>query len=136
MLGIVGELFVVKKKLFACSEDELGAAINALQNSIGELHGRLPQEREISQKSAMYQPTCRSVSLSSYSLAQQGPGPQTCRGKKLFQFAGRYESAIMIRLSWHDRNYFCRDGPLVELNKRPSRAFVPNQRPSQKFAKK
>jgi len=60
MLGIVRELFVVKKKLFACSEDELGAAINAFQYFVGELHDRLPQEREIFQKSAMNQPTCRS----------------------------------------------------------------------------
>jgi len=81
MLGIVGELFVVEKYLFARSKDELSAAINALQDSIGELHDRLPREREINPEIG-HEPTKRAapVSLSSYLLPQQGPGPQTCRG--------------------------------------------------------
>jgi len=45
-LGIVDKLFVVEKDLFACGEHELGAAINTLQDTIGELHGRLPQRRD------------------------------------------------------------------------------------------
>lgn len=42
-LGIVLELFVVKKQLLASGEDELFPAINTLQDSICEFHGRLPR---------------------------------------------------------------------------------------------
>jgi hypothetical protein len=35
-------LFVVEEDLLAGSKNELGAAVDARQNSIGELHGRLP----------------------------------------------------------------------------------------------
>jgi hypothetical protein len=41
-LGIVFELLVVEKDLLASREDELGAAVNALEDSICEFHGRLP----------------------------------------------------------------------------------------------
>ena len=47
MLGIVLEFFVVEEQLFACGKDELGAAIEALQNSVDKFHGRLPQRREL-----------------------------------------------------------------------------------------
>jgi hypothetical protein len=36
-------LFVVKKQLLARSEDEFFTAINALEYSISEFHGRLPR---------------------------------------------------------------------------------------------
>jgi hypothetical protein len=45
--GIVLELLVVEEELLAGSKYKLGAAIDALQNSVGKLHGRLPQRREI-----------------------------------------------------------------------------------------
>lgn len=44
MLGVVLELFVVEKDLFARSENKLGAAVNTLKDSIGEFHGRLPSQ--------------------------------------------------------------------------------------------
>ena len=44
VLGIVLELFVVEEKLLARSEDELGATVIALQNSVGKLHGRFPEK--------------------------------------------------------------------------------------------
>ena len=41
-LGIVLELFVVEENLLAGRKNELGAAVDALEYSIGEFHGRLP----------------------------------------------------------------------------------------------
>jgi hypothetical protein len=41
-LRVVLELFVVEEDLLAGRKNELGAAVDALQNSIGEFHGRLP----------------------------------------------------------------------------------------------
>jgi hypothetical protein len=38
VLGVILELFVVKEDLFARREDELGAAVGALQYSILEFH--------------------------------------------------------------------------------------------------
>jgi hypothetical protein len=40
-LGVVLELFVVKKKLFASGEYEVGAAIHALENFVLEVHLRV-----------------------------------------------------------------------------------------------
>ena len=45
-LGIVLELFIVKKELFTRGEHKFLAAIDALQNSICKFHGRLPRSRE------------------------------------------------------------------------------------------
>jgi hypothetical protein len=42
MFGVVLELFIVEKQLLAGREHKLGAAIVALQYSVGEFHGRLP----------------------------------------------------------------------------------------------
>jgi hypothetical protein len=46
VLGVVLELFIVKKDLLAGRKHKLGGAVAALQHSIGEFHGRLPQNRE------------------------------------------------------------------------------------------
>ena len=43
---VVLELLVEEEKLFACGEYEILTAIHALQNSIGEFHGRLPKDLE------------------------------------------------------------------------------------------
>ena len=43
VLGVVLELFIVKEDLLARGKDKFGAAVCALQNSIGEFHGRLPR---------------------------------------------------------------------------------------------
>jgi hypothetical protein len=44
VFGIVLELFIVEEDLLASSKYELGAAVNALEDSIGEFHGRLPSQ--------------------------------------------------------------------------------------------
>lgn len=45
VLGVVFELFVVEKHLLAGSEDKLGAAVYALQDSIREFHvARFPEQ--------------------------------------------------------------------------------------------
>jgi hypothetical protein len=42
VLGVVFELFIVEEDLLAGSKHKLGAAVAALQDSIGEFHVRLP----------------------------------------------------------------------------------------------
>jgi len=42
-LGVVRELFVVEKNLLAGCKNKIGAAVNALQDSIREFHSRLPK---------------------------------------------------------------------------------------------
>jgi hypothetical protein len=54
MFGVVLELLIVEEELFACCKNKLSAAVNALQDSIGEFHGRLPSQG-IAPKSAMAQ---------------------------------------------------------------------------------
>jgi hypothetical protein len=49
-LGVVFELFVLEKDLFACGEDKFGAAVNAREYSIFEFHGRLPWRMGIHRK--------------------------------------------------------------------------------------
>jgi len=49
VLGVVFELFIVKKKLLACGKYKLGTAVTALQHSIDILHGRLPKRKENSE---------------------------------------------------------------------------------------
>jgi hypothetical protein len=44
VFGIVLELFVVEEELLARGKDELGAAVYALEHTIGKFHGRLPQQ--------------------------------------------------------------------------------------------
>jgi hypothetical protein len=44
VFGVVLELFVVEEKLLTGGENKLGATVEALQNSVGILHGRLPKE--------------------------------------------------------------------------------------------
>jgi len=46
-LRIVFELLVVKEKLLASSKNEFLAAIDTLQYTICELHGRHPQNRDL-----------------------------------------------------------------------------------------
>jgi len=65
-LGIVFELFVVKKQLLAGGEDELFPAINAFQNSISEFHGRLPRTQGNVLNRPCQQLPSRSLSRSSF----------------------------------------------------------------------
>jgi hypothetical protein len=60
MLGIILELFVVKKQLFTRGEHEFCAAIVTLQYSVDEFHDRLPQKQGLRSKSAMNLRPCRS----------------------------------------------------------------------------
>lgn len=55
MLGVVFELFIVEEDLLAGGKNKFGAAVAALQDSIGEFHDRLPQNRDEAPKSAMAQ---------------------------------------------------------------------------------
>jgi hypothetical protein len=73
-LGIVLELFVVKENLLASRENELGAAVDALEYSIGEFHCRLPRNRDIHRNRPMGN-DCRSRFPVIVRTAQQGPGP-------------------------------------------------------------
>jgi hypothetical protein len=45
--GVVLEVLVVKKELFARRKDEFASAVNALQHSIRKFHGRFPIRRKI-----------------------------------------------------------------------------------------
>jgi hypothetical protein len=44
VFGVVFELFIVEKELLAGRKNELGAAVDTLQNSIGEFHGQLASQ--------------------------------------------------------------------------------------------
>jgi hypothetical protein len=75
MLGVVLELFIVEEELLACSEHKLGAAVDTLQGSIGEFHGRLPSQG-LAPKSAMAQLVLAGRgSLISFVVHYKGPGP-------------------------------------------------------------
>jgi hypothetical protein len=75
VFGVVFELFIVEKQLLAGRKNELGATVDALQNSIGEFHGQLASQG-IAPKSATAQlGTCRSRFPVLFLVAQQGPGP-------------------------------------------------------------
>jgi hypothetical protein len=52
VLRVVLELFVVEKYLFACCKNELCPAVDTLERSIVEFHGRLPLQG-LTPKSAM-----------------------------------------------------------------------------------
>jgi hypothetical protein len=76
VFGVVFELFIVEKELLAGSKNELGAAVDTFQDSIGEFHGRLASQG-IAPKSATAQlGTCRSRFPVLFLVAQQGPGPR------------------------------------------------------------
>jgi hypothetical protein len=46
-LGVVLKLFIVKEKLLTRGENELIAAVYALEDSILKFHGRLPREGKL-----------------------------------------------------------------------------------------
>jgi hypothetical protein len=80
MLGVVLELLIVEEKLLACCENKLGAAVNALEDSIGEFHGRLPSQG-LPPKSAMAQQKIAGRgSLMSFVVHYKGPGPHLKQG--------------------------------------------------------
>jgi hypothetical protein len=72
----------VKKQLLARSEDELFPAINALQDTIGKFHGRLPR----TQGNDLNRPclkNCRPVPCL-VRLSQHGPGPRRGAAQTVF----------------------------------------------------
>ena len=81
--GVILELFVVEEKLFAGRENKLGATIDALENSIGKLHDRLPHWQGSTLKSAMTNRKDSPVPFPclSTSFFYQGPGRNKFSGK-------------------------------------------------------
>jgi hypothetical protein len=75
VLGVVFELFIVEEDLLAGSKYKLGAAVAALQYSIGEFHVRLPRNRDMHRNRLWLPVTCRLRFPVSVRVAQQGPGP-------------------------------------------------------------
>jgi hypothetical protein len=75
VFGVVLELFIVKKELLAGRKNELGAAVDALQNSIGEFHGQLASQGITPKSVTARSRTCRSRLPVLFLVAQQGPGP-------------------------------------------------------------
>jgi hypothetical protein len=73
-LGIVLELFVVEEELLACRKNELGAAVDALEYSIGEFHGRLPQSRDVHRNRPLGERLAGPGSLFSFVLQNKSPG--------------------------------------------------------------
>jgi hypothetical protein len=80
MLGVVLELFVVEEQLLACCENKLGAAVNALEDSIGEFHGRLPSQGRPPKSAMTQQELAGPGSLSSFVVHSKGPGPHQKQG--------------------------------------------------------
>jgi hypothetical protein len=76
VFGVVFELFIVKKKLLAGRKNELGAAIDARQDSIGEFHGRLASQGITPKSVTARSRTCRSRFPVFFQVVQQGPGPR------------------------------------------------------------
>jgi hypothetical protein len=74
VLGIVCELLVVEEKLLAGGEYKLFAAVDALQDSVFEFHGRLPQRRGDTESAMTPKLLAGPVSLSSCFFHNKGPG--------------------------------------------------------------
>jgi hypothetical protein len=74
--GIVLEFFIVKEELLTSGKDKLRTAVNALQNPVDKLHGRLPQRWEYAEIGLDLERRAGPVSLSLSLNPQQGPGPQ------------------------------------------------------------
>jgi hypothetical protein len=75
MLGVVLKLLIVKEDLLARGKHKFSATIGALQNSIGEFHGRLPRSGRRDEIGLGSEETCRSRFPVYFRNAQQGPGP-------------------------------------------------------------
>jgi hypothetical protein len=80
VLGVVLELFVVEEQLLACCENKLGAAVNTLEDSIGEFHGRLPSQGSPPKSAVTQQELAGPGSLSSFVVHFKGPGPHQKQG--------------------------------------------------------
>jgi hypothetical protein len=76
VFGVVFELFIVEKELLAGRKNELGAAVDALQDSIGEFHGQLASQGITPKSTTAQLGTCRSRFPVLFLVAQQEPGPR------------------------------------------------------------
>jgi hypothetical protein len=76
VFGVVLELFIVEKQLLARRKNELGAAVDTLQNTIGEFHGRLASQGITPKSATARLGNCRSRFPVLFLVAQQGPGPR------------------------------------------------------------
>jgi hypothetical protein len=80
MLGVVLELLIVEKDLLARCKYKIGAAVNAFQDSIGKLHGRLPsQETDRSRPQTLAEDSGLG-SLSTFKCTTRGPDRTKKRG--------------------------------------------------------
>jgi hypothetical protein len=73
MLGVVLELLIVEEELLACREHKLGAAVDTLQDSIGEFHGRLPSQGLSPKSATALQDLAGRGSLISFVVHYKGP---------------------------------------------------------------
>jgi hypothetical protein len=73
VLRVVFELFIVEEDLLACCENEFGAAVNTLQDSIGEFHGRLPSQGTLPKSATALTKLAGPGSLFSFVLHSKGP---------------------------------------------------------------
>jgi hypothetical protein len=78
-------LFVVKKQLLAGGEDELFPAINALQDSIGKFHGRLPR----TQGNDLNRPCRKNLPSRSLFVRLPNTGPGREEGRRKLSSLGR-----------------------------------------------
>jgi hypothetical protein len=76
VFGVVLELLIVEKELLAGRKNELGAAVNTLQDSIGEFHGQLASQGITPTVVTASSKTCRSGFPVLFQVAHQGPGPR------------------------------------------------------------
>lgn len=73
MLGVVFELFVVEENLFAGRKHELGAAVNACEDSILEFHCRFPVQGLAPKRPSLLTNLPVSGSLLSFVMLNKGP---------------------------------------------------------------
>jgi hypothetical protein len=85
--------------LLAGSKNELGAAVDTCQNSIGEFHGQLASQGITPTSITARSGTCRSRFPVLFQVAQQGPGPRQKLAvfKLLPGIQGSVEAARYVR---------------------------------------
>jgi hypothetical protein len=81
-------LFVVEEQLLTCGEDKFRTAIHTGQNSIREFHGRIPQKKRNSTKSAMNM-RALPVPFPCLLVAVHSKGPGRKKGSGTFWMVGR-----------------------------------------------
>jgi hypothetical protein len=90
-LGFVLELFIVEEKLLPGCENEVGAAIDTLQNLILEFHGNAPFGPRPQHASNVELSACRRRSRSTPLCVIPGFGPP-CAGRHMDNFATAFDN--------------------------------------------